>query len=110
MEALVPLGDKGRVRAELLDVFLDLVVKTGEQSRDQHDDADTEHDAKHGEGTAHFMSAQGVHGLFQVFAVCLSHGSPSRPRGALRWDRAWRHTSRDRSRRKVPHRWKRPAK
>src|SRR5579885_520051 len=70
---LVPLGDEGRIRSELLDLFLDFLVEAGDQRRHQHDHADPEHHAEDGQRAAQFVRAQRIERLFQIFAVCLRH-------------------------------------
>jgi hypothetical protein len=61
---LIPAGNESGVRAKLFDAFLDSFVEPGDEGGNQHDDTDTEHYAKDSESAAHFVSAQGVHGLF----------------------------------------------
>ncbi len=71
--SLVPFGDERRIRAELFDVLLNLLVKAGHQRRHQHNHAHAQHNAEHGQPAAQLVGPQGVQRLFQVFAVCLSH-------------------------------------
>ena len=73
MAALIPLGDESGVRTELFYVFLDLGVETGDESGDEHDYADAQNDAKNREGAAEFVGAKRIHGLPEIFAVCLRH-------------------------------------
>ena len=55
--------ETGGIRAELLDVVLDLRVEAGDQSGYQHDHADAEHYAEDGQKTAQFVCAERVHRL-----------------------------------------------
>ena len=73
MAALIPFGDESGVRAELLHIFLHLLIKPGDQRRDQHDDADAKNHAEDGEGAAELVGPQGVHSLPEIFAVLLRH-------------------------------------
>ena len=61
--SLVPFGDERCIRAELFNVFLNLLVKAGDQGRDQHDDAYAQHDAEHRERAAQLVGPQGVQSL-----------------------------------------------
>ena len=73
MKSLIPLGDKRGIRAELLDVFLNRVVESGDQRGDQHDHAHAQHHAEHRKRAAHLVRAQRVHRLLQIFAIGLRH-------------------------------------
>ncbi len=80
---LVPFGDERGIRAKLFDVFLNFLVKTGDQSRHQHDDAHSQHNAKHGQCAAQFVRPQGIQRLSQILVICLRHAcsSPVRTQG-----------------------------
>ena len=73
MPSLVPFGDERGIRAELFNIFLNFLVKAGDESRHQHDDTYTQHNAEDRQRAAELVGPQGVQRLFQVFAVCLSH-------------------------------------
>ena len=75
MESLIPFRNERGVRAELLNVFLNLIIESGDQRGDQHDHTDPENYAKHRQSAAQLMGPQGVHGLSQIFTVCLGHYS-----------------------------------
>ena len=79
---MIPTGNVGGVRAELLDLFLNFFVEAGDQRGDQHDHADTEHHAEDSEAAAHFVSTERVHGLLEIFAVSLCHVSQPSARSA----------------------------
>ena len=64
MKSLIPFGNKSRVGAELLDVFLNLLIEAGDERRDQHDHTDTENHAEYGKPTAHLVGTKRIHGLF----------------------------------------------
>jgi hypothetical protein len=69
MRTLIPAGNKSSVRAKLFDIFLDSFVEAGDERSNKHDDTDAEHHAKYSKRAAHLVSAQGIHGLFQIFTV-----------------------------------------
>ena len=73
VRALIPTRDERGVGAELLNVFLNLLIEAGDERGDKHDDADTEHDAKNGERAAQLVRAERVHRLLEIFAVRLRH-------------------------------------
>src|SRR4029077_9029174 len=99
-----------------------LRVKTGDESSDQHDDADPEDDAEHGQTAAQFVRAERVHCLLEVFAVLLCHclfcvTRSARPESALlihlpatlQWDPVLRRAWRGKFRKKGPLPWRRLA-
>ena len=73
MARLVPFGDESGVCAELIDVFLNLLIEAGKQRGDQHDDADPQHHTKYRQGAPQLVCPECIHRLLQIFAVCLCH-------------------------------------
>src|SRR6266436_6247253 len=108
--SLVPFGDERRIRAVLVDVFLNLLVKAGDEGRHQHDDAYTQHNAEHGQRAAKFVCPQGVQRLPQILVIGLGHSLfLTRPRAKLRWDPAWPLAWPERFRKRDPLRSRRRA-
>ncbi len=83
--SLIPFGDEGGVRSELIDVFLNFLIEAGKQRGDQHNDADAQDHTEDRQGAAQLVRAERIHCLLQIFAVSLCHVRSSAVR-AQRFD------------------------